>query len=454
VTDPSRPDAIPRFWRFWLPPDEVARRHADQHARRATLRGWWLHLSFALWWCLFMAAPISVLELVGIPLWIIFLLRLPRTWWITGAHTLRQPVFTFLLPLLAWQMLSLTWAPRGGLGWAEIEPWRWIWVPFILAAVLDARRWLVGALCIGFLLANLVQIVEFAGKQTGADWLVIRPEPDRSSIWWHPVVAGSLLTAMLGMHLPAALTGQGRWRWIGLGGAALSAVGVMLTGTRGAWIASLALVLLALGWAAWQIRPRTRLVRPALALAGLAAVVSVALWLAAGDEIGRRVQAGYDEVAAALHEDNYDSHTGARILMGKMALEAVATHPIRGVGAGGFRAWSQARLQARGMPERAKLIHPHAHSAPLHLAATAGLVGLGLALGAVVFALRGAFAPSAIPGAEQRASNPYDLGPAWALLGLLLAGAFDVVHINAQTAAMLFLLLAITPRTWRAVQRT
>jgi len=438
--------------RLWLPPAEVATRHALQHEHRATLRGWWLQLAFALWFCVLLSGPVSIVDLAGIPLWVMGLLRLPRTWWIMGAHTLRQPPMTFLIALVAWQALSLTWSPDPANGAEEMGAWRWAWLPFFLAPVLDARRWLIGAVCVAFALANLVQIVEVIAKQLDVGWLVIRPEPDRSSIWWHPVVAGSLLTAVLGLHLPAAITGSGKMRWLGLGGASLTAIGVVLTGTRGAWLASAALVILALAWAAWRVRPRARLVRPMLALGGLALVVGVALWIVAGDSLSRRFAEGYRESRAALIDEQYDSFTGARVLMGRMALEAVRERPLRGVGAGGFQQWASTTLEQRDRPELAGLIHPHAHNAPLHLAATTGLVGLALACALAFFALRGAFAARrpADPGLR---ANPYDLAPAWALVGLLLAGAFDVVHVNAQTAAMLFLLLPLTPRTWPAVQR-
>src|SRR5690606_40313370 len=57
--------------------------------------------------------------------------------------------------------------------------------------------------------------------------------PGRNSGWWDPVIAGSLLTAALGLHLPAALWGKKVWRALGIAGCAITLPGILATGTRG-----------------------------------------------------------------------------------------------------------------------------------------------------------------------------------------------------------------------------
>ena len=64
-------------------------------------------------------------------------------------------------------------------------------------------------------------------------------------------MGGSVLVAGLGLHLPAAIMGRGWGRTLASGGAMVTALGILGTGTRGAWIAGLLLVMLVLGVGAW-----------------------------------------------------------------------------------------------------------------------------------------------------------------------------------------------------------
>jgi O-antigen ligase len=84
-------------------------------------------------------------------------------------------------------------------------------------------------------------------------------------------------------------------------------------------------------------------------------------------------------------------------------------------------------------------IHAHAHNALLHIAATTGTVGVLLAIAIVLVSLRGAFSELGPSG-----SSGYAAGPGFALLGLLLVSAFDPVHLNAQTGALLGTLMAMS----------
>lgn len=47
----------------------------------------------------------------------------------------------------------------------------------------------------------------------------------------------------------------------------------------------------------------------------------------------------------------------------------------------------------------------------------------------------------------------YRLGPAWALMGLLLAGLFDSVHINSQTSMLLWALVGMCAMRGGGTQR-
>jgi hypothetical protein len=65
-----------------------------------------------------------------------------------------------------------------------------------------------------------------------------------------------------------------------------------------------------------------------------------------------------------------------------------------------------------------------------------------LAGAAAVIALGGGFRELGPPGPTSGLGS-YAAGPAFALLGLLLAGLFDPVHLNAQTGAIMAALMAL-----------
>ena len=135
-----------------------------------------------------------------------------------------------------------------------------------------------------------------------------------------------------------------------------------------------------------------------------------------------------------MQDGEFHSDTGARVYMNARAFDALARHPVRGVGAGGYRSWVNAHD-----PQNRDLAHDHAHSAPLHAGATLGLVGLalmGLILACVV---------RAGLGACRGNLGSYAAGPAFAMVGLALAGLFDTVQLNAQTAAQFGVLIALCP---------
>jgi O-antigen ligase len=260
--------------------------------------------------------------------------------------------------------------------------------------------------------------------------------PGRNSGWWDPVVGGSLLTAALGLHLPAAMWGRGAWSVLGFAGAGATVLGLIATGTRGAWIASAGLVAVALIVGAWRVRPRRLLVKPLLGISAMALLSALLAWAAFGEEIRERFDAGRREVVAAIERKEFRSDTGARLLMAWWAVEAIESHPVTGVGLGGFEAWSRAHVEAQGIDPATRRFHGHAHNALLHAGATLGVPGLLLAAAFALLAIRGA-------AVRQAGDGPpgYADGPCFALVGLLLVSAFDTIQVNSHTAALLGVLM-------------
>lgn len=404
-----------------------------------------LHVVFALVWCFFLAWPTTWVELAALPLYAFGLIRVLNVWR-TWPSVLLSPPLILLYAWAAWNLLSLAWSadPRQGL--EELGRLRFAAVVWMLWPVIDRRTWFIWTVAAGFLAGNLVQAAHLAGAWLDIPALQWGRLPDRYSAWWDPVVGGTLLVGALGLHLPAALMGRGRERLVAAAGAAATALAVLATGTRGAWIAAAALIALASAVALIRAlrAGRTPSRRASLFALGALALVLLAGGLLVGPSVARRATEAWTEVTAALRGD-YSSYTGARVLMNRLAIKAWAQHPVRGVGAGGYRDWVDREIDSWPTDGPRPPSHAHAHSTPLHVAATTGTVGLLIAAAFLAVTLAGALARDQLsPQWEPRALGSYAAGPAFALIGLALAGLFDVIHVNAQTAALLFTLVALS----------
>jgi O-antigen ligase len=409
------------------------------NSERIDRRGDRFHTAFAVLCCLLLCGPTSFVEFAGAPMAVVFVLRIPYIWRTWGSFAV-QPWFLAFLAWAGWQAITLCWTPDRHQGLHELSANRWLWIPFMLWPVMRRRQWLIAGLAIGMLLGNLSQVIQEIGVRFHIPGITFHRLPDRNSGWWDPVIGGSLLTAALGLHLPAALMGQGRWRWIGLGGVIVSLLGIGATGTRGAWLGAAFLCEMAISISVFRERPWKRmLARLAIVLAVTALIVGAVVWLK-GDAIRRRTEAARQEIARAIDPEHPDIHsdTGARVLMAQLAVQAVKERPLRGVGAGGYRTWSRAWLAARAIDPDGAPIHQHAHSTPLHIAATTGLIGLALGALVVAISLYGGFTELG-----PRATASYAAGPAFALIGLLMAGLFDPVELNSQTAAVMSALMGL-----------
>ncbi len=385
-----------------------------------------------------LTGPTTATEAALVPALAIFVIRLPGIWRLVlgtaGAWVVRVFVAFGL-----WWALTLAWSPDRGAGIEEVGTVRFALALALLWPVLDRRRLLTWALAAGLLAGNVSQVLHAIGTHTGVHALTWPRMPDRNSGWWDPVVGGSLLCAALGLHLPGAVAGMGRERLAHAACALVTLAAIFASGTRGAWIAAAALLVLVGSIALWTRRHEARraLRSPVvLAIAGGAVLLAVGIGAVIGPGVARRAAHGYSEVAAAVREGRYQSDTGARLLLAGWAVRATGEHPAGGVGAGGFRAWVRDHLRAQGVDPDTRAVHAHAHNALLHASATTGVPGAALLIGLVV---TGMLAGRPRPGE----SWGRDAGPCVALLGLALVSAFDTVQVNAQTAALLFTLLAL-----------
>jgi O-antigen ligase len=372
---------------------------ADSRSRLGTLAAGAFGIGLGL--------PITPMELAGIPLMVFTLVALFSRWR-SLADLARQPFAIALIAWIVWAVIALAWSPDRAHGLDELANARWLWTLPVLMHASQAAQLVLQAM--------------------DNPWIAEHRLPDRVSGWSRPAVAGSLLCSILGLHLPRAMFAAD---WTRRVLAVLALVGLIATGTRGAWIvaavmlAAAILVLIALGIRHKHHRARAIVV----ALAGVVVITSAGVALR--DNIESRVSEAQREITAALEDGNKHTSTGGRIAMIEWALEAVRAEPITGVGTGGYRAWVNEQQAERGIDPDSQRVLDHAHNAYLHIAATQGLVGLVLYAAVVALALRNAWP-----------RTPEAAGLFTAIVGLALVSMFDTIPVNAQTSALAMTLAA------------
>lgn len=344
-----------------------------------------------------------------------------------------------------WLALSLLWTAGTRRDWLfDIGSIRYALAIPLLYPIIDRRVWLIGALALGFVCAEFSQLIHFIGLHSGIRSMTWQRDPARISGWFDPVVAGSLLCAALGLFGGLAMAKVGRVRVVAAILVGTTLLAILATGTRGAWIAAAALIgflllvhLIRNGAA--RGFSRTRLV---LFIIGTVGVVGTGLMFAPG-AARTRFDKGVAEVTNAMRRGDYTSDTGQRLSMWMWAMRCIRQSPIIGVGAGGYKPWCEEQLRIErgsvaldgaGLVPLLPAPHAHAHSWFLHGAATLGLVGFGLLLAMIVLAIRSIVNRPPSDG----------LAVPLALFGLTLAGLFDTIHVNQQTANLFYILLALS----------
>ena len=388
-----------------------------------------IHLLFACLGLVCMFGPVTLTEVAFGPLVVFFFVRVINTFpvWI---HGFGQPVALAAIAIAGWMMLSLRWSGDSFLGWGEIAELRWFVLVGLIFPVIEHRRTLITAMCLGIAFGQLGQVAD-AFDGFGIGWLaqLVENHPSRIAGWWQPVVGGSILVAGLGLHLPSAMFATGRARLWGMAGVASVGVGIIATGTRGAWIASVLMIVGAIFFGACTKRMRTKQV--IVHILG-ALVISMIAGVVMRESLGIRIDQARTELGQAF-DGQYDSSTGLRVKMGQLAIDATIAHPVAGVGAGGYQSWVNIQDPEAG-------VHAHAHNSLLQISSTLGLVGVLLWSVLMLSAIRATWR------IWDRETEGYSgLAPLFALVGFLLASLTDSIQLNTQTAAMLGALVALCP---------
>lgn len=389
-----------------------------------------IHLALACLGFFLLSGPVTVTELAFAPLLVFFVVRVVNTGpvWI---HGFGQPSVLAAVGLMAWGCVTLAWSSDPSEGLDEIGRLRWLVLLGLVFPVIERRGALVTALALGLIAAGLAQLLSAVEPFRG---LFPTRHPGRVTGWWDPVVAGSVQCGAVGLFLYPALRGVGRVRWIGCVGLAVALAGVLASGTRGAWIAAAPLLLIGVPLALRGAGKPMKLGAMGVGVIGL--VLLVVVGLAQREGLMIRVEQARAELAAAGGGD-LDTATGARVAVMGLALETGLRRPW-GTGAGGF----QGAVVERFGADHAASGLAHAHSAPLHLFGTLGLVGLTLG---------GVWAWTVLRNAAKVDEDPASVGGGLlrglplGVAGVLLAGLFDAVQLNTQTCALLGAMAALAP---------
>lgn len=394
---------------------------------------WWVHFVGAIGWMICVSGRTTYVEVGGILLWLATFARLPWIWRAV-VMGLAHPLFLALVAWTLWRFVSLAWSPEVREGLDRIDSLRFIWnIPFLLPLAPMVGSLAVG-LVAGFFYYNLSQ-VSHSLSRAGLEWL---PQwdrmPNRNAGWNEPVAGGTNLCAALGLHLAVLLKGKGRWLAFGAIGTFITLAAILVTGTRGAWIAAAGLVFFACIAGVWKVRWTAK----RAFVAALVAVVVLGSGVAVGWKVAApRAMEAREELRQVFEEQDFSSFTGARLLLMWWAVQAFQDHPIVGTGEGGYQPWVLANLEKRGIdPADRTHTGPHAHNTILQPLANTGIVGLGLYVVALLIMARVAL----VAGLHK---HPYAAGAPWALLGLFLAGMFEVMHLNIHVAAMWQLVMGL-----------
>lgn len=380
---------------------------------------------------LMVTMPTTPMELAIAPIGVVGIARVVRVMPVT-ITLFRSPTFLLALAFTAWTALSMLWSPDPGQGADELADLRWLLLVWLFAPAARWRLWIIASLALGFVIGHCGQVANGAAVLTGGpDWLIGKRTESRISGWWDPAVAGTILTAAIGLHLVPALLARRTVRLIAWAGLVAGFIGLLATGSRGGWLATATLLGVVTMALLISRGTRRRVLLPAGAGAGLLALVISAGVATRGEQLAERFDEARVAVVEAWNGEGYDSDTGARILMKSVAVRAFVGSPVWGTGAGGYQAWAEANL------DDARRVHDHAHDTALHTGATLGLVGVLLGAWMLIFALRDGWR------AARSGSGVYHAAPLVGLLGLVCAMPYDTLHVSGQAAAVMWMLIAL-----------
>jgi O-antigen ligase len=344
------------------------------------------------------------------------------------ADRLRSRTTTYLLGLLLWVALSVPGALNQGLAFASLTDLLKAVVMYgVLAGSVRGLRDVERLILVYFAATVLYAVVVLSRFQLGAadSWRLGRLYNYDANDF-----ATLIATAMpLGLYFVLARR-PFVWRVIAIAGLAALAMGQIYSGSRGGFLAVLAVaVFVLLRFTTVPARAR---------VAGLLVILTVG-FVTASDRYWTQMQT----IAHPNQDYNSTSETGRLKIWGR-GLTYMAGHPVLGVGAGNFPVAEGtisplARLQEHGIG----VVWGAAHNSFIQTGAELGMPGLLLFVGLIA---------SAFASLHRVARNSVRSGPsairvsrlAQSLMAALVGFVVGALFLSLAYADMLYTLAALT----------
>ena len=294
---------------------------------------------------------------------------------------LRLPPPPLLLPLLAYVGLSVGSALRSAYPFGSAQETLTIFVyasGFVLASSLvttpTRRRWLAMSLVTVACMMSLYGFLQWFGWGKLPQGLLGR----LSSTYYNPNHYGGLLDLLFPLVLSLFLHAKTSLARVSYGGlAALLLVNVVLTFSRGTW---LAVVLAGGGLLAHAVKGSSKAQLGAWLKVGLAGGLVAVLVVLAGVLYAPRGAAQNVRFrVAALFDVRHDPNVAGRWLIARSSLEVVRAHPWLGVGPGNLVYALPTYRPAEARTVAQKQLHGlvgYAHNDYLQVASESGLLAL------------------------------------------------------------------------------
>jgi len=382
------------------------------------------------------------------------LLRVWATW---PAHwpVLKARVMWALAAMFAWQAMAIAWSPDPAQGMDDVNSNRFL-LPLILALtpVAVSMDAVLVALGVASMMTTALQGMQ---RVVGEEFPL--------ALWWHGERIAERFPGLLHpnstavFHMTVGLLALGiavrghlsaRKRAAAVAVAVGAASGLVLTGSRGPWLAAIAGVaglMLTFAVAGPMLRGGVGMGRGAKAAVGVMGALALALVFAARGQIAERIGAAVADVREMQTSGEMTSDTGTRVAQAEAALEIGKAHWVMGVGTGGYLTTVRAMAQQRAASGDGKRlpIHPHPHNAFLYAFACNGYPGVILMTWVWVEA--GALSVRAMRAARERRSETLTSAAAAALPAatgaLFFAFQLDCHNLSSAGTTMLAMLLLL-----------
>ncbi|MCZ6836380.1 MAG: O-antigen ligase family protein [Planctomycetota bacterium] len=342
----------------------------------------------------------------------------------------------WLMPLwLIWCLLTLFWSSDPGQGLDELGAARHLLLPLMLWPLLGERNRLIAALLVGIFFQNMVQLAQALDLSD----LMKHGAGDRAGGWLHPIQTGVFCGAALCWYLATLIHERSPKRWLVLIPALAAFFGLIVSGSRGPWLACFIVLPLQFVFLLIRLPERRRFIIQ-LALASLI-IGALGGWLGRS-MIQPRLEQAKTEYIQAIENGDYGTSVGLRIGLWTWAWDSFRERPILGHGLGSYRnqilKQPTYQIAAERWPRKAEnyMQRDHAHSIYLHLLACAGIVGATLFVIFLIWSLVAAW--------RMPRSQALNEGVLSILLLWMLTAQFDALHLIGHMFGLLMFLISLT----------